>query len=139
MIVYKVVRRKKGKLRSAMSRRTSYFRSGEYHDREVAQLTYAPGKVTYPEFGKIFAFKSQWAAEFFTKHALFYSDCPEIWEAWTPSAEHISLVASDYIAHYLQRMKQFWAGQEVSAITMLAPGGCVVCSELTLTRRLKVL
>lgn len=123
--VYKVVRREGKILKSAISR--------SYATRGAAQLTYKPGKVTIPKFGKVFAFvdlgdASTFAISFIGRHA-------EIWKSEAPDATPIRRVAPDGGGNLTKRFKLFWIGELIGKRLMPAPKGTVVCSRLTLIEK----
>lgn len=124
MIVYKVVRKEDGKLKSAVARREPSITSGP-----IANLTYSPNKTTKPRFGKLFAFDTLITAQCFWGGR-------EVWEAEAPDAKPITLVAADGFG-CLKRFKEFWSGKVVDVRLMKAPAGTVICSELMLIRKIE--
>jgi len=129
MIVYKVVRNRNGKLKSALAR-LEHDRSRE---REIAQLTYCPGETTKPKFGEIFAFNTEPDARQFARRWSLVSPC-EVWEAETSEAKPIEEIAGDGGYGCLSRFRAFWAGKPFGTV-MPAPKGTVVCPQLSLRRR----
>ena len=130
MEVYKVCRKDKGKLKSAMPR--LILQRGK--EVFIAQLTYKPGVVTYPKFGKIFAFDNLTNAKNFV--AEYYLLNFEIWSASAPKAEPIDIISADikYLSSSLiSRLKAFWLGKDCKK-TMPAPKGTVVCPNLKLEK-----
>lgn len=122
MIVYKAVRQVRGKLKSIVPRRHS--------GKCIANLTYAKGKTTKPIFGKVFAFDNMEAAIEFVG----MRPHPQIWLAEAPDKTKIETIASDSHSMCLARFKRFWEGKE-SSDSMAAPSGTVVCSEITLVKK----
>ncbi len=132
MEVYKVVRKDTdGVLRSAMPRCIGV--------RRCAQLVYAKDRLTTPKFGKIFAFYDSHCAHKFAR-GCFNSGELEVWSAEVPDATPVDIVPSDCRRSILTRFKKFWLDPEAYTFdwnfTMTAPSGTVLCSELTLIRRM---
>jgi len=129
---YKVVRRKNGRLKSAIPR--------SRNNREYCQLTYRKGEITQPKFGKILAFDSPEHAYDFLH--FMEIEKGEVWRAQAPDAIPITSLSRDsfYGAETLLRnFKLFW-GNSYSGTgdTMPTPNGTVACPEIKLIKREKI-
>lgn len=136
-IVYKVVRKRGDDLVSAICRERAY--GGIFLDEKVSVIAYAPQKETKPLFGRLFAFRRKSDAVSFAR--LVFN--AEIWRATAPDTRKVIDIAGDGLSSSEKDMFQslankflsFWSGKLIGFGKMEAPLGTVVCSSITLLKK----
>lgn len=130
MKAYKIVRRRRGSLFSAIVVDTPL------------QIEYIPGKITVPKMGYLMAFDSPETLTKFRIRNLIGEPMWEFWECeaeivdgpiWTPSSVKEDDIVRFWILLQTSNMTNYPDDMKRSVVE-----GTVFCSSITLTKRLKI-
>jgi hypothetical protein len=135
-LVYKLLLRcKDGKLRSAL-----YVRRDEFKEIIFRSLVYGEYKVTVPEFGKIFAFRTLREAKKFSEDFIIYHE-GESFEVWAcRSSRAIKCPFNDlpYLESSKKALREFWASPSKYHYNMKTPEDTIICDDLRLMRKVEL-